>query len=196
MGYIRPTIGIPLILSMDGSSQILIMIDGLFAVHQNMQSHTGMTTSMGKGVLLSASGKQKLKTRISTEAEIVAVDEGITKPLWLRNLLLAQGDTVDDCILFQDNQASMRLEKNGFVSTGKQTKHFEIRFWFTTDLVKRGIISIEHCPTLDMVADVLTKPLQGSLFQRHRNTIMGIDGKEIASYNLLARNLLKNKGLG
>ena len=155
-----------------------------------------MTTSMGKGAMLSTSSKQKLNTRSSTEAEIVAVDEGITKPLWMRNLLLHQGHSVDDCILFQDNQASMRLEKNGFVSAGKQTKHFEIRFWFTTDLVKRGILSIEHCPTLDMVADVLTKPLQGSLFQKHRNTIMGLEGKDIGSYNLLARERLKAKGIG
>ena len=90
----------------------------------------------------------------------------------------------------------MQLEKNGFASTGKRTKHFEIRFWFTTDLVKKSIISIEHCPTLDMVADVLTKPLQCSLFQRQRNTIMGINGKDIASYNLLARSLLRIIGLG
>ena len=196
LGYIRATIGLPLILKMDNSGVINIMIDGSFAVHQNMRSHTGMVTSMGTGALLSASGKQKINTRSSTEAEIVAVDEGITKPLWLRNLLLAQGQPVDDCILFQDNQASMRLEKNGFASAGKRTKHFEIRYWFTTDLVKRGVLSIEHCPTLDMVADVLTKPLQGSLFQKHRNTIMGIDGKDIASYNILARDLLKKKGIG
>ena len=92
----------------------------------------------------------------------MAVDEGITKPLWLRKLLIAQGQTVEDCILFQDNQASMKLEKHGFTSAGKRTKHFEIRFWFMTDLVQRGVFSIEYCPPHDMVADVLTKPLQGS----------------------------------
>ena len=89
MGYICATIGIPLIPSMDDSGKILIMIDSSFAVHQNMQSHADMTTSMGKGAMLSASGKQKLNTRSFTDAQIVAVDEGITKPLWLRNLLLA-----------------------------------------------------------------------------------------------------------
>lgn len=195
MGYIRATIGIPFILKIDESGKILVYIDGSFAVHQDMRGHTGMITTLGKGAMLSSSGKQKINTRSSTESEIVAVDEGITKPLWLRNLLEAQGQTVDDCILFQDNQASMRLEKNGFQSAGKRTKHFAIRYWFTTDLVKRGVVSIEYCPTLDMVADAMTKPLQGALFQKLRNCIMGIDGKMIAEYNLKARDFLKSRSL-
>ena len=89
----------------------------------------------------------------------------------------------------------MRLEKNGFSSAGKRTKHFDIRYWFITDLVQRGVISIEYCPTLDMIADMLTKPLQGALFQRLRNTIMGIESSDIVGYNKKARELLEMKGL-
>ena len=195
IGHIRATIGVPFILKMDDSGRMLLMIDGSFAVHEDMKGHTGMTTTMGKGAILSSSSKQKINTRSSTESEVVAVDEGITKPLWMRNLLLAQGQVVKDCILFQDNQASMRLEKHGFPSAGKRTKHFEIRFWFISDLVKRGVVSIEYLPTLDMVADALTKPLQGALFQRHRNAIMGIDADKIAGYNQKAREFLKSIGL-
>ena len=195
MGYTRATIGLPLVLKIDESGKILVYIDGSFAVHQDMRGHTGMVTTLGRGAMLSSSGKQKINTRSSTESEVVAVDEGITKPLWLRNPLEAQGQTIDDCILFQDNHVSMRLGKNGFPSAGKRTKHFKIRYWFTTDLVKRGVVSIEYCPTLDMVADAMTKPLQGSLFQKLRNRIMGIDGKLTAEYNLKACKFLKSEEL-
>ena len=57
MGYIRATIGIPLVLKMDDSGRILVYIDRSFAVHQDMRGHTGMTTMMGKGTVLSSSCK-------------------------------------------------------------------------------------------------------------------------------------------
>jgi hypothetical protein len=34
-------------------------------------------------------------------------------------------------------------------------------------------ISIDWCPTKEMVADFMTKPLQGSLFKKLRDYIMG-----------------------
>jgi hypothetical protein len=36
-----------------------------------------------------------------------------------------------------------------------------------------GEAGIEWCPTEDMVADFMTKPLQGSTFTRFRDLIMG-----------------------
>ena len=39
-----------------------------------MKSHTGATMSLGQGCVYSMSLKQKLNTRSSTEAELVAVD--------------------------------------------------------------------------------------------------------------------------
>ncbi len=32
---------------------------------------------------------------------------------------------------------------------------------------------MEWCPTKDMIADFMTKPLQGSLFKKFRDVIMG-----------------------
>ena len=44
-----------------------------------------------------------------------------------------------------------------------------------TDQVKRGNVSIEHCPTDEMVADYMTKGLQGVKFSAFRRRIMGMD---------------------
>ena len=36
-------------------------------------------------------------------------------------------------------------------------------------------MTIEYCPTLDMIADILTKPLQGSLFEKLRDLLLGYE---------------------
>ena len=43
------------------------------------------------------------------------------------------------------------------------------------DMIKKGKLSIEWCPTSDMVADFWTKLNQGALFLKYRNEIMGIE---------------------
>lgn len=46
-------------------------VDGSYAVHPDMRSHTGGTMSLGKGSIYSTSIRQKLTTKSSTEAELV-----------------------------------------------------------------------------------------------------------------------------
>ena len=53
-------------------------------------------------------------------------------------------------------------------------KHINIHYFFITDRVKKGDVSVIWCPTGDMIANNATKPLQGSLFKKFRDQIMGI----------------------
>ena len=48
-------------------------VDAAFAVHEDMKSHSGATMTLGKGMIISGSTKQKINTRSSTEAELVAI---------------------------------------------------------------------------------------------------------------------------
>ena len=95
--------------------------------------------------------------------------------MWTGYFLKAQGVAVVDTVLYQDNKSAMLLEKNGRASSGKRTRHIDIRFYFVADRVANGDLRIEHCPTEDMVADFFTKPLQGALFYKLRDQIMNID---------------------
>jgi hypothetical protein len=54
---------------------------------------------------------------------------------------------VVDTVLYQDNKSSMLLEKNGRASSGKRTRHIDIRFYFVADRVASGDLRIKHCPT-------------------------------------------------
>jgi hypothetical protein len=52
-------------------------------------------------------------------------------------------------------------------------RHINIRYFFITDRVNMKEISVRRCPTKKMVADFMTKPLQGSHFRNLRDYIMG-----------------------
>ena len=45
---------------------------------------------------------------------------------------------------------------------------------FVTDQVQQGLMSIEYCPTDEMVADFMSKPLQGEKFRKFRKEIMNL----------------------
>ena len=138
--------------------------DASFAVHPDYKSHTGGTLTMGKGCILSSSKKQKLNTRSSAEAELVAVDDGMGLMLWSKLFLEAQGHTVEDNVLYQDNKSAILLEKNGKASSTKRTRHLNIRYFFVTDQVSKGNLRVEYCPTDQMLADYFTKPATGAKF--------------------------------
>jgi hypothetical protein len=174
MKYLRATRKLPLILGANGSGILKWWIDGSFAVHPNMRGHTGGGLSLGRGFPITASTKQKLNTRSSTEAELVSVDDCMPAVCWTRYFLEAQGYGVNENIVYQDNKSAILLEKNGKASSSKRTKHINIRFYFITDRVKQGEISVAWCPTGDMIADFFTKPTQGALFKRFRDQIMGV----------------------
>ena len=93
---------------------------------------------------------------------------------WTQYFMEAQGYGVDDTHALQDNRSSILLEKNGKASSSKRTKHINIRYYFVTDRIAMNELSVHWCPTEDMIADFATKPLQGALFRKFRDQIMGI----------------------
>jgi len=48
-----------------------------------------------------------------------------------------QDFTLDGNIIFHDNASSMKLEQNGHASMSKRTQHFNIRYFYITDLIQR-----------------------------------------------------------
>ena len=69
--------------------------------------------------------------------------------------------------------SAIKLEKNGRNSCTGNSRHVDIRYFFVKDRVDSGNIEILYCPTEDMLADFFTKCLQGSLFRKFRDIVMG-----------------------
>ena len=90
------------------------------------------------------------------------------------SFLEAQGVEVSDNIVYQDNQSTMLLAKNGRQSSGKSTRHLEVQYYFVTDNIRRNRLSLEYCPTEEMIGDFFTKPLQGALFYKLWSLIMNL----------------------
>jgi hypothetical protein len=172
--YLRVTRDLPLILGADDSGVLSWYVDASFAVHPDMRGHTGGAMTMGRGFPLDTSTKHKLNTRNSTESEVVSVDDMIPHILWTRLFMQAQGFEVRDNILFQDNKSAILLETNGRASSSKRTKHINIRYYYVADRVAKGELRVVWCPTDKMIADFLTKPLQGKAFVEFRNLLMGV----------------------
>ena len=143
-------------------------------MHPIYRSHTGAVMTIGEGSIITMSKKQKLNTRSSTEAELVGADDAATMILWTGLFMEQQGYSLNKNILFQDNKSAILLESNGKRSAGKRSRALNVRYFFLTDQVKKGNLTIEYCPTDVMWADFMTKPLQGEKFRKFRDDILGI----------------------
>ena len=55
---------------------------------------------------------------------------------------------------------------------GQRSKHIDKRYFFIKDRIKKEEINVKHCPTEKMIANFLTKPLQGALFRNLREVLM------------------------
>ena len=67
------------------------------------------------------------------------------------------------------------FEKNGKKSSSSRTRALNIHYFFVTDQVEKGNLTIEYCPTEEMLGDFMTKPLQGSKFSFFKSRLMGND---------------------
>ena len=128
--------------------------------------------TLGTGSIESISSKQKLVSKSSTEAELIGLSDRFSSAIWVNNFLSAQGYTMGPAIVHQDNMSTISLAEKGR-STSNKTRHINLRYFFIQDRIAQGDIVIEYTPTENMTADVLTKPLQGSLFRKLREDLLG-----------------------
>lgn len=172
MAFLQHTQNDVLTLEVDDKQSIEWHVDAAFAVHPDYRGHTGAISTLGKGAFSALSTKQKVNARSSTEAELIGIDDVISKILWAKRFIEAQGFRLETNVIYRDNTSSMKLEENGRTSASKRTRHFNIKYFYITDLIQRKECEIRYCPTSEMVADYNTKPLTGTLFKKFRDRIM------------------------
>jgi hypothetical protein len=146
-------------------------IDSSFGVHVDGKSHSALVTQVAKGPVDTGSRKQKIVTKHSTESELVAVSDMSSRVIAVSEFLKYQGHNVNPVVIEQDNQSTIRMIELG-KPVSSFNKHINIRYFFIKDRVERGELSIEYVPTERIVADYLTKPLQGSRFRSLRALLL------------------------
>lgn len=156
--YLKSTAHLCLTYSMKEESTLLGYSDSDWAGDFNDNKSTSAYTFLLAGRAVSwSSRKQKTIACSSTEAEYMALSHAARELIWLRGLLEEIGcKQQHPTIIFGDNQGSIALSKNA-VHHGTM-KHVRVMHDFVRE--KRGVdLDVKYCPTEDMVADALTKPL-------------------------------------
>ena len=116
---------------------------------------------------------------------------------WTRYFAQCQGYDIDEYIVFQDNMSSVSLEKNGRMSSSKRMKHsIKAKYFLIKDYYDSGEIDLRYCPTDEIWADVLTKPLQGQKFRDMRAFLQNCprdydDDIELQTNQLARRSMIQ-----
>ncbi|GJU34461.1 hypothetical protein Tco_1182815 [Tanacetum coccineum] len=126
------------------------------------KSTSGICTFVGCCLTSWFSKKQTALAISTTEAEYVSAEKACQKALWMKHALIDYDVRLDDVPIMCDNKVAIDLSKNPVQHS--RTKHIEIRHHFLRDNVQKGHISIEKVPFVDIIADILTKPLKRESF--------------------------------
>ena len=96
---------------------------------------------------------------------------------YILHFLVEQGYQIGPATVYQDNKSTIALAEKGR-STSDRTRHIHIRYYFIKDRIDSKDVRIEYMQTGLMLADLLTKPLQGELFRRLRNQLLNRDDEQ------------------
>ena len=169
--YLNGTKDKHLILSADKDMKIKAYVDASWGTHVDGKSHTGIYVTIGTGPIICKSVKQRSVALSSTESELIGLTDSYPSISWLRSFLIHQGYKMDHATIYQDNNGVLELIKNGS-GISSNTRHFPIKYFAITEKINNNEIKLVKCDTLDMYADILTKPLQGALFRKLRELTM------------------------
>jgi hypothetical protein len=168
--YLAGTQDMEMVLEPEGEIRLDAYIDAAFGCHADGKSHTGMAVFVCGCLVMAKSTKQKLVTRNSTEAELVALTDMVYEVQNIEDFMQEQGYPVGAPIMHQDNTSTIHLATKGGGSF--RTKHLRARTNHIREEVREGRLRIAYCPTEKMVADTLTKALRGILLRAMSNWLL------------------------
>ena len=137
--------------------QAFVVTDGANQEHQ--QAISGFVTLIDGGAVSWMLKKQELVMLSTMEAEYVVATHTAKELLWLQHLIGEIFQSLNQPILLHcDNQSATALtHSNGQFHAC--TKHIDIQWHFIKFCIDNKAINISYCPTENMTADILTKPL-------------------------------------
>ena len=119
------------------------------------------------------SWKTKLQRTVALstcEAELMALAHACQEAQWLIRMTTdLQHPDSGPLTIHEDNQPAIANVKDQRFSD--RTKHMDIRYFYTRDLVELKVIDVKYCPTDKMLADFFTKALARVTFERLRTLL-------------------------
>jgi len=122
LGYLKMTRTKGRIISNQGDmSRLVAYVDASFASNDDGKGHTGCVLKWGDTTLVTHSKKQRLATKDSTEAELVAVSDMIREVEKANDYLHEQGIELERPVIYQDNMSTITLVSEGDTRTLRKT---------------------------------------------------------------------------
>jgi hypothetical protein len=113
---------------------------------------------MGDGIVSWKSKKQTSVALSSVEAEYMAMCQAAKEAVWFVGLLQDIGIGLrTPFVLYGDNQGALALAQNPVFHP--RSKHIDVQYHYTRELVQANRIVVKYIPTDIMLADGLTKSL-------------------------------------
>jgi hypothetical protein len=156
--------------------QIFAYIDASWACHSDLKGHSGILVTMGTNgfPLMFKSQKQKVVTRSSTEAELVAMFTGLDIVLYLRRLMKFFGYNQSVPItIFQDNTSAIKMAYMGKGGSGSTSKYMDLKYFWIKQYLDSKLFLLEYLNTDRMLGDFFASPRIGQDFRGMRDLIMG-----------------------
>ena len=122
------------------------------------------------GPVLWLSRRQSVVALSTTKAEYVAAFDATREAAWLRQLYLdITGCNCTPITLYIDNTSTICIANNS--ATTKRSKHMDVRYHYVREEVNSLHIKTVHCPTVEMIADILTKPVPRPRYDKLRSKL-------------------------
>jgi hypothetical protein len=157
--------------------ELMALFDAAFGVHLDRKSHNGHLAVLGSGSsripVYWRSTKQKIVATSSTEAELVCVFDGLDFLIWFKRVLIWMGIPQGSVKIWQDNTSTITMSFMGRGSSGSNTRHIDIKYFFISQFIEDASFVIEHMSRENMLGDFFASPRTGQVFRRMRDLIMG-----------------------
>lgn len=159
------------------SLKVIASADASYAEHEDAKSHTGGCVGVegvdGPVYFLFLSTKQTIVAKSSAESELIAASTLGDSVVWVTAMINGFGlGTGVPATLEQDNQSAISFLQQGR-GNYKRTKHINVRYFWLKQLIDLNQLLVKYVPTLEMVSDLLSKPLLGSKFMYLRDKLLG-----------------------
>lgn len=168
--YLKGTINLKLVYTGTNVCEAIGYSDADWASSlDDRHSTSGIAFIIAGGTVSWLSKRQATVALSTAEAEYVALTSAIQEAVWMRRLLQSLGESPKTLTIHEDNQGAIKMSHNPVLHS--RTKHIDIRYHYIRETVADGTVVLKYCPTKDMIADLLTKPLGKGRFELLRDKL-------------------------
>ena len=128
------------------------------------KSTSGSCQFLGQRLVSWYSKKQQSVLTSTAEAEYIAAGSCCAQVLWIKNQRRDYGLMLERIPIMCDNISATSIVSNPI--NHSRTKHIDVRYHFIREHAVDGPIELHFVPTDKQLADIFTKPLDESTFNR------------------------------